>query len=262
MRHVILFLTCAAAMSAETFPAKLEKPLWPDRQGTVEITDRGIAFTATHAKHGPQWLGVQHVGHELDRLANRPHSLAWTWDDIQYFDRISPREFVVLTYQDDWRFLGRDREYRFRLAHGELTDALFEFISRHMNRPVTDRVPPHQIAAVYTIPVKHDRAFRGSEGELEFTNDTISYVTKDKGDGRTWYMDRDIVSVWSDDPYRLEIRAYENNRREFSRTATYKFDLKRKLDPEFYRKLKLKLYGLEVNNEVIRNLSPWKSPSL
>ena len=77
-------------------------------------------------------------------------------------------------------------------------------------------------------------------------------MTKNKTDGRTWLMDRDIVSVWSDDPYRLEIRAYDNNRREFSRTATYKFDLKEKLDPEFYRELKLKLYGLETNNEVIR----------
>jgi len=103
---------------------------------------------------------------------------------------------------------------------------------------------------MYSIPVKHDGAFRGSEGELEFTNKAIYYVTKSRTDGRSWLMDRDIVSVWSDDPYRLEIRAYENNRREFSRTATYKFDLKQKLDPEFYRKLKLRLYGLESNNEV------------
>ena len=100
--------------------------------------------------------------------------------------------------------------------------------------------------------MKHDRAFGGSEGELEFTVNAIYYVTKDKTDGRTWLMDRDVVSVWSDDPYRLEVRAYDNNRREFSRTGTYKFDLKEKLDPKFYRELKLKLYGLETNNEVIR----------
>lgn len=157
-----------------------------------------------------------------------------------------------MTYQDDWRFFGRDREYRFRLTTGELTDGLFQEIANHLKRPVTDRVPPGKVETLYTIPVKHDRTFRGSEGELEFTRDTIYYVTKDRADGRTWRMDRDIVSVWSDDPYRLEIRAYDNNRREFSRTATYKFDLKEKLDPNFYRELKLKLYGLEKNNEVIR----------
>ena len=121
-----------------------------------------------------------------------------------------------------------------------------------MNRPVTDRVPPKSVAASYTIPVKHERRFRGSEGELEFTRDAIYYVTKDSQDQRVWRLNRDIVSVWSDDPYRLEIRAYDNNRREFSRTATYKFDLKQKLDPDFYRRLKLRLYGLEVNNKVLR----------
>ncbi|MGP8246434.1 MAG: hypothetical protein ACLQVN_18175 [Bryobacteraceae bacterium] len=247
-----MLLAFGAALLAETFPAKLEKPLWPDRQGSIEINDKGITYTAPKPKRGPQWLGIQHVGHALDRLANRPYSLRWKWVDIQYFDRISPKEFVVLTYQDDWRFLGRDREYRFRLTAGELTDSLFQSISGHLKRPVTDRVPPGKVNALYTVPVKRDRTFGGSEGELEFTRDSIYYVTRNKTGGRTWRMDRDIVSVWSDDPYRLEIRAYENDRREFSRTAAYKFDLKQKLDPEFYRELKLKLFGLETNNEVIR----------
>jgi hypothetical protein len=252
MKYAVLFLALTVALSAQTFPAKLVKPLWPDRQGTVEISDQGIAFNAPHEKHGAKWVGLQHVGHALDELHNRPHSLSWKWTDIQYFDRISRTEFVVLTYRDDWRFLGRDEEFRFRLIKGELTDALFQKITSHLERPVTDRVPPGKLAAVYSIPVKRDGTFRGSEGELNFTSTAISYVTQAKAESRTWLMDRDIVSVWSDDPYRLEIRAYENNRREFSRTATYKFDLKQKLDPEFYRKVKLKLYGLEANNQVIR----------
>jgi len=252
MKDTVLLLALSTALSAQTFPAKLVKPLWPDRQGTVEISDQGITFTAPHAKHGPEWLGIQHVGHALDRLDNRPHSLSWKWTDIQYFDRLSRKEFVVLTYKDDWRFLGRDEEFRFRLTRGELADALFQEISSHLKRPVTDRVPSGKVAAVYSIPVKRDGTFRGSEGQLDFTDSAIYYVTKTRADSRTWLMDRDIVSVWSDDPYRLEVRAYENNRREFSRTATYKFDLKEKLDPEFYRKLELKLYGLEAHNEVIR----------
>jgi hypothetical protein len=241
MKQTVLLLAFAEAALAASFPARLERTLWPDRQGTIEITGEGITFAARH-------------------------TLSWKWTDIQYFDRISRREFVVLTYQDDWRLLGRDKAYHFRLTQGELSDALFEEISAHLGRPVTDRVPPGQVAAVYSIAVKREGAFCGSEGTLEFTNRAIYYVTKEKKGGRTWLLDRDIVSVWSDDPYRLEIRAYENNRREFSRTATYKFDLKQKLDPEFYRRLKLKLYGLEANNEVIRQppgtaAKPWRYPT-
>ncbi len=252
MKHTVLLLAFSALLLAETFPAKLEKPLWPDREGTVEINEEGIVYSAPDKKHGRHWLGVQHVGHALDKVSNRPKSLAWKWADIQYFDRISPKEFVVLTYKDDWRFPGQDREYRFLLTQEELTGSLFRDISSRLKRPVTDRVPPSGVAALYTIAVKHDRALGGSEGRLEFSRDAIYYITGNKTDGRTWLLARDIVSVWSNDPYRLEIRAYDNNRREFSRTATYKFDLKEKLDAEFYRKLKLELYGLETNSQVIR----------
>jgi hypothetical protein len=230
MKQVILLLAFSLALSAETFPAALKKTLWFNGKGTVEINDQGIAYTSN----------------------NHKQRLHWGWLDIQYFDRISRKEFVVLTYKDQRLLLGRDREYRFVLTGGELSGELFAMISSHLNRPVTDRVPPGKVAARYTIPVKHDRTFQGSEGELEFTDNAIYYVTPDKTDGRTWLMDRDIVSVWSDDPYRLEIRAYDNNRREFSRAGTYRFDLKEKLDPEFYRELKLKLYRLEANGQLIR----------
>ena len=128
----------------------------------------------------------------------------------------------------------------------------FARMSAHLNRPVTDRVAPANVSVLYSIPVKREGTFAGSDGVLEFSDNAIYYVTKHAGDGRAWLMDRDIASVWSDDPYRLEIRAHDNNRREFSRTATYKFDLKEKLNPDFYRRLKLKLYNLESNGQVIR----------
>ena len=230
MRHLVLLLTFVSLLPGETFSVILEKTLWRDGKGMVEIDDQGITFTAQ----------------------KKGHSRSWKWLDIQYFDRVSPTEFVVLTYEDDKHLLGRDRQYHFRITQGELSNALFASISGHLNRPVTDRVAPGKIAARYVIHVKHDHGFSGSEGELQFTDDAIYYVTKHAPDGRTWRLDRDIVSVWSDDPYRLEIRAYDNNRREFSRTATYKFDLKEKLNSAFYRQLKLKLYNLESNSEVIR----------
>jgi hypothetical protein len=229
MRYAILLLAFGALLSADTFQVVLVKPFWRDGRGTLEINDEGITYSANAKKH-----------------------VSWKWLDIQYFDRLSRNEFVIVTYRDDWKLLGRDKEYHFRITKGELSDALFDRISKRLKRPVTDRVIPEGISARYSIPVKRERTVKGSEGTLEFSNDAIYYVTHDRLDARVWRMDRDIVSVWSDDPYRLEIRAYDNNRREFSRTATYKFDLKEKLDPEFYRQLKLRLYNLEANGQVIR----------
>jgi len=230
MKYIAFLLAFVSFLPAETFPVTLQKTLWRDGTGMVEIDDQGITYTA-HKKE---------------------HSRSWKWLDVQYFDRVSRTEFAVLTYEDERRLLGRDKQYRFRIMDGELSDTLFASISVHLKRPVTDRVAPEKIVAPYTIPVKHEHSFGGCEGELQFTNDAIYFVTKHEPDGRDWRLDRDIVSVWSDDPYRLEIRAYDNNRREFSRTANYKFDLKEKLDPAFYRELKLTLYNLESNNQVIR----------
>ena len=230
MKSALLLLLASSVLSAETLSVTLKKRFWPDGEGSLAIDSQGFSYKATDGKQ----------------------QLHWGWLDIQYFDRISRQEFVLRTYQDQRLLLGRDREYRFVVTGGELSDDLFAMVSRGLNRPVTDRVPPETAADAYAIPVKRTRTFGGSEGKLVFTGDAIQYITQDKADGRTWLLDRDIVSVWSSDPYRLEIRAYENNRREFSRTATYKFDLKERLDPTFYRGLKLKLYRLEADGEVVR----------
>jgi hypothetical protein len=226
MKYPILLLAFGALLSAETFPVIHRETLWRDGRGTIEITDNGIVYTAREKKD----------------------SRRWRWVDIQHFDRVSRKEFVVVTYNSQRRYLGRDKEYRFVITNGELSDALFSKIGARLTRPVTDRVVPAGISAIYSIPVRHEHALGGCDGQLEFSRSTIYYATEHQRDARVWRIDRDIASVWSDDPYRLAIRAYDNNRREFSRTAVYKFDLKEKLDPEFYRQLKLRLYRLGADN--------------
>ena len=223
MRLAALLVMTVGVLGAETFPAVHLKTAWFDGQGTVEINDDGITFQAKKPKH----------------------SRKWTWLDIQYFDRISEKEFNILTYEDQKRYFGRDRSYRFQITGGTLTDDLFRRISEHLARPVTNRVirPPEKV--LYEVPVKHLHTFGGCEGVLRFTAGKIYYVTDNAKDAREWQLDRDVNSVWSDDTYRLSIDTYDNNRREFSRTRVYQFDLKAPLDAAFYRELKLKLYHLE-----------------
>ena len=83
---------------------------------------------------------------------------------------------------------------------------------------------------------------------LKFADNMIYYATDHREDARAWKLGRDIQSVWSSDPYQLEIYAYENNRREFSHTRIYHFQLKERLNQGFYRNLKLKIYDLEARN--------------
>lgn len=230
MKYLLPLTLFVATLQAETFSVVQQKTLWRDGRGKIHITDDGISYEAAKEKE----------------------SRAWKYVDIQYFDRISEKEFVVLTHEDRKRYLGRDREYRFVITDGELTDDLFQTISHRLGRPVTNRLPRDVSNADYVVPVKHLHGLGGCEGELKFTKDAIYYVTDHREDAREWLLARDVQSAWSMNPYEIEIHVYDNNRHEFSRTRVYKFNLKAPLDESFYRALKLKMYGLETTHLLMR----------
>jgi len=177
MRYLLAYsffmmLTPLAAQQAE-FEAVGKKPLWPDSSGTLVISDRGIEF----------------------RQKDKDEARHWTYQDIQYLDRVSPTEIVLLTYEDaPWR-LGRDRQYRFVLTSGAISDELFERISSRLQRPVTDRVIDDAPETAERLAVKHLHTFGGCEGELVFGESAVFYVTEHAKDAREWKIDRDIDSV-------------------------------------------------------------------
>ncbi|MCH8266783.1 MAG: hypothetical protein IH846_04650 [Acidobacteria bacterium] len=163
MRCVICLLLFAEALAAQTFPVVLKKRLWPDGGGQIEITEQAIVY----------------------RAEKEPESRTWNYPDIQFFDRISSREFTILTYEDQRWKLGRDRQFHFTITEGELTDALFQTIRSRLDKPAANRVIPRLEAVEYEVAVKHLHTFGGCEGTLRFTEDAIAYVTADKEDKKT-----------------------------------------------------------------------------
>ena len=221
---LILALLIPQSLSGQTLTVILKKRFWPDGHGKIQIGEKAITYEAS----------------------KKDESRTWAFADIQHLDRISSKEFVILTYEDRRLTLGRDRQFHFVITEGDLDDALFHTITARLGKPVTDRVVPAQVAGEYSVPVKHLHTFGGCEGVLNFTRDTIYYVTDHREDAREWKLGRDVQSVWSADPYQLEIHTYDNNRREFSRTRVYNFRLKEALNEDFYRNLKLEIYGAEA----------------
>ncbi len=223
MRYFLMLLFFAQPLAGQTLSVILKKRLWPYGRGQIEITEQAIVY----------------------RAEKESESRTWNYPDIQFFDRISSQEFTILTYEDQRRWLGRDKQYHFVVTEGELTDALFQTIRSRLNKPASNRAVSRREAAEYEVAVKHLHTFGGCEGTLRFTKNAITYVTADKYDAREWSLARDVRSVWSADRYRLQIHVYENNRREFSRTRVFQFALKEPLDGAYYRRLKLRLYDLE-----------------
>ena len=103
----LLMVIVGLAMTSSAFGETVlevihKKTLAPDGQGTLRITGDAIAFDARKSKN----------------------SRRWKYEDIQYLDRLSATEFVLLTYKDVGWQLGRDKQYSFQITSGELTDEL------------------------------------------------------------------------------------------------------------------------------------------
>jgi hypothetical protein len=230
LRTVMLFIAVAVAGYAQSsFEAVRKRPLWPDARGTLVISDDGVEF----------------------RRGDDGESKAWSYEEIQGFDRISRTEIGMLTYEDAaWR-LGQDRSYRFTLLSGELDDQLFELMTNKIGRPVIDRIAEAGPDGVPRLAVKHLKPFGGSEGRLIFGESAIHYVTEAPKQAREWRMDRDVESIWAANRYQLELHVFEAGRRGFDDTRVYRFQLKEPLDPDLYRNLKLRLYDLHAEGRVI-----------
>ena len=218
-RTVMLILAMAIAQPALSQGVKVrhDHDPWGACEGELTVTDAGIEYVTE----------------------KEDHRRSWAWIDIQGFDRRSPEAFTVLTFEDlKWHF-GLDREFDFTVIPGgmALSDVLFERIRTNVVRPVTDRLPA-AIDAEYRVAVKHLHVFGGCEGWLTFGVEWVVYETDHTSDARQWRRDEHIVSIWSSNPFELELSVFEEDRRAFDKTRRFTFQLKETLDRPYYEKLR------------------------
>jgi len=153
MKHsallILLYLGAAAgvfaAESAEQRFAAVHGHILRDCRGTLMIGPSGIRYEA---------------GRESD-------TRAWNWTDIRQLRVESPRELSLVTYEDQKRFIGRDRVFHFRLTDGDITPALAQELATWAARPpVLAVLPPESSPPMFQIPVKHRHLTGGCVGEL------------------------------------------------------------------------------------------------
>ncbi len=187
-------------------------------------------------------LIIGEEGIEYRSPKKESHNRTWVWQNIQSVDRKSPSRLSVLTYEDQKLRLGQDKVFDFELLSADrtFTDRTLSFISDRLKKPVTDRVT-EPIDAEYQVPAKHKHALGGCEGTLYFGPETIVYDSEDASNSRKWKKDRDVANVWSANRFELEIRTYEENRRNFDKMRVFRFQLKEPLNQAYYEKLRREL---------------------
>ena len=220
---MLVLIAWPLGAAATSFEATWKKALRPDVDGTLSIRDGGLAFQ-------PKKKGKR--------------ALEWSFEDVQHLDRLSPTEFAIQSYTDSVMRIGRDRWYRFALLDGTLSDELHAQVVARIGKPATDRVAREPANAELAIPAKHVRFVKGSQGTIYLTPEWIIYSTEAKGASRAWRLDRDVETVWSSDPYRLEVHVLGGSEAFVRRAEVYRFALKRPLDAAELSRLRMKLYSL------------------
>lgn len=218
----LLTLLCFAAGAwGESMRVRHDHDPWGKCEGELIIDQEGIEYRSPKKKD---------------------HDRRWVWQDIQSVDRKSPTRLSVLTYEDQQLLLGQDKVFDFELLSADRTfsDQALALISDKLKKPVTDRVTD-PIDAEYRVPAKHKHALGGCEGTLYFGAETIVYDSDDASDSRKWKKDRDVANVWSANRFDLEIRTFEENRRNFDKMRVFRFQLKEPLNQAYYEKLRREL---------------------
>ena len=197
--------------SAAQFPVRHEH-LYKSCRGTMTADDSGIRFS------GPK------------------HNFAWSYDEIQQL-RLEPGKLHVLTYADRRLRLGADREYEFS---GDLpVSDLYAVWKSRMDQRLVAAVSRPEVAGL-SIPAKHLKPIRGSQGTLVFGADSIVYSTLTRGDSRAWRY-ADIDSISSSGPFQLTITTFERARTQYGSRKGFNFELKQPIAEARYNEIWLRI---------------------
>jgi hypothetical protein len=166
-------------------------------------------------------------------------TLHWPFLEIQTFDLLSPRRFVIVGYENrSWHGHG-ERKYRFDLSVAMPPDIAAELALR-VAKPVRNADPNPTATSFATIPARHRTLAGGTNGTLHFGPDGINYLTTNGQGGRSWNWS-DIQTLAKPDPFHLRVNSYRE---------TFTFDLKQPMSRDLFDRLWDEIYAHELNGDV------------
>ncbi len=174
------------------------------------------------------------------------HARVWKYEDIQQMGLLGPKVISILTYEDSKWKLGKDRAFHFKITKGEIGAPLWTMLQTKLSRPLVSAIVPADIAPRYSIPVKHERGFAGSQGTLEFSDQYIMYKTGTKKDSRIWRYE-DISSIGTTGPYQLRLTSMDRTQGETAAERNFVFSLKQKLQSAIYDFIWWKINGPKIS---------------
>jgi hypothetical protein len=205
----LLLATIPAVAQSYEFPVEHEHTLRSCR-GTLVVSPEKIEYKTAHEQH----------------------ARAWPYVELQQIKVAAKTRLELLTYEDEMRLAGRDREWKFKLLAGEITPEISALLLARTTRPLVTSVPPvTEGAPQFEVLVKHLHNFGGCSGTLQIYADRVAFEpAKQPEHGRFWRY-ADIQSFSQSERFRFEIATFEAR---FEGLKSYNFQLKQELPPQAY----------------------------
>lgn len=163
-------------------------------------------------------------------------NVAIKMQDLRAASVADPRDLRFETYEvSKWKPIER-REYTFRASPDAPLDALAQFLSGRVHRPV---VGHYWSGSRFEVAAFHRRALSGTHGTLRIGEESIQFLSEKTADARTWLY-RDIETIGRPDSFRFRVTTNQE---------TYVVELKDNLPEAAYELAWSKVYNLERSSK-------------
>jgi hypothetical protein len=199
-----------------------------DCQGILMITPEGIDYESPRTKD----------------------SRKWKFEDIRVIEIKSPTQISLVTYEDQKRWMGKDKIFDFTLLDKKADPDLSAFLLSRIRKPMELSVLPEEMEKPsFEIAVKHLHTISGAMGVLRIYPDKVVFQSARVGDSRYWRF-ADIERFSQPDRFRFQIVGY--NPKAGGPTEVYNFQLIDDLPAGVYDYLWLRLHPSSYYPEVKR----------
>jgi hypothetical protein len=199
-----------------------------DCRGMLKITLEGVEYKSSQTKE----------------------SRKWKFEDIRVIEVKSPAQISLVTYEDQKRWMGKDKVFEFTLLDKKADPELSAFLLSQVKRPMMLAVIPEDMEKpAFEIPVKHLHTISGAMGVLRIYRDKVIFQSEKAGDSRYWRI-ADIERFSQPDRFRFQIVSYAP--KAGGPTEVYNFQLIEDLPEGVYDYLWLRLHPSSYYPEIGR----------
>jgi hypothetical protein len=219
----LLLATVPVAAQSYEFPVDHDHTLRSCR-GSLVITPEKIEYKTAHEKHARVWRYVE----------------------LQQVKVESKTRLDLLTYEDEKRLAGRDREWSFKLLEGAITPEISALLLAQSTRPLVTSVPPMTEGSPrFEVQVKHLHKLGGCSGALRIYADRVAFEPAERPDHSRFWRYTDIHNFSQSERFRFEIATFETG---FGGPRSYNFQLKQELPARAYDYIWERVYPSKLRN--------------